>query len=114
MSDGMHKSHHENEDFSNAKHGDRRGYWSRFKDALANMTPVVKGQVLARTADCHSGDEDLAPMNFKCHTTPSREDERLYYMDTFNDESWGCSFGTREHVSSLYFYDCTTPQFFWD
>lgn len=79
------------------KGSDRRTYWSRMKEELANMLPVFRGKMRATAADCQ---DDEQKANFTCKPISSTEEEgRLFYMDTFNDEPWACSFGTREHVS---------------
>lgn len=61
------------------------------------LVPIVRGQVRARTADCQD-DARLSCSPLDHGAAALSHDGTEYYEDTFNDESWACSMGTREAV----------------
>ena len=70
---------------------DRRSYWSKLRGSFFSNLPIVRGRVAARAADCSVENSDCSH--------PGQE----YYEDTYNDESWSCTFGTHEEVSNRKF-----------
>ena len=81
-----------------SRHTRRQRLWGGFRrlvSSVAGRIPILRGQVRARTAEYAILDPTTtcSPLGEAQH-----EQQQMFYEDTYNDESWACSFGTREDV----------------
>ena len=99
--DHRHANNNNNNNKGNNHHRRHRRLWQTVQQVWSHtlgMLPIVRGQVRARTADYCQDD----PRRLSCSPLEqsSSHDGTEYYEDTYNDESWACSLGTREAVGS--------------
>ena len=89
-----------------ARQPDKRSYWNRVKEAIFLGPLVIRGRLRAGTANiwnsCSSNDEQSSTAVERagrlCSPIDHSVQDNSYYEDTYNGESWACSFGTDEDV----------------
>ena len=93
---------HANKGNNNSRSPLHRRAWQTVQQVWSQtmgMLPIVRGQVRARSADYCQDDPTSRLSCSPLATTDHSHDGTEYYEDTYNDESWACSMGTREAVS---------------
>jgi len=83
----------------------------RIRNGVASVFPVMRGTLRARTTDCQTALQEKTGGAANNHNpivtngtgnSSNLSLEPSFYQDTFNDESWVCSFGTHEEVSNSF------------
>jgi hypothetical protein len=80
---------------------DKRSYWNRFKEAIFYW-PVARGRAWTANHSSNSAREgsEVDQVCKICSPINREAMENSYYEDTYNGESWSCSFGTEEDVGA--------------